>query len=129
MPSSRPKSLVSGPPLPPPPKKKKQNNATEARHRTLLQNGPNDDWQKWLPANWRSLPQYKEYKGAPYCGPCRFWDSKAGAKPGDESACRYWEKCQPGANGKGGKNCGPDAAFVNDNWLGHCENVYTGRYP
>ena len=40
-----------------------------------------------------------------------------------------WDKCKPGANGSGGKNCGPDAAFVNDNWLGHCENVYTGRYP
>ena len=96
-----------------------------ARH--LKQNGPNDDWQKWLPANWRSLPQFKEYKGAPYCGPCRYWPS--GSKPGDESACKYWEKCSPGANGKGGKNCGPDAAFVNDNWLGHCENVFTGRYP
>ena len=67
---------------------KKKINAAEARHRALLQNGPNDDWQKWLPANWRSLPQYKIYKGAPYCGPCRFWDSKVGAPAGDESACR-----------------------------------------
>ena len=99
------------------------------KKKALSQNGPNDDWQKWLPTNWRSLPQFMEYKGAPYCGPCRFWDSKAGAKPGDESACRYWAACHPGANGKGGKNCGPDSAFVNDNWLGHCENVYTGRYP
>ena len=100
----------------------------EAR-RAPLQNGPNDDWQKWLPANWRSLPQFQDpfKKGTPYCGPCRYHPS--GSKPGDESACRYWDKCQPGANGKGGRNCGADAAFVNDNWLGHCENVFTGRYP